>query len=157
MTTTSTTSSPRAETAPALSGIHHLGLTVRDVEASASWYQRVLGLQRWFQESHYRSDQGGYTIVLTTADMSFSVGLDHHPTNPGERFDCTRTGLDHLCFQVSVDELHAWAAHLDAGGVAHSGVYDMEGFPISLLTFLDPDGIQLELLATLPSPPGGPS
>lgn len=80
--------------------------------------------------------------------MSFSVGLDHHPANPGEGFDCTRTGLDHLCFKVAaVDDLHAWATHLDAVGVAHSGVYAMEGFPISLVTFLDPDGIQLELLA----------
>jgi hypothetical protein len=47
---------------------------------------------------------------------------------------------------ATVEDLHAWAAHLDAVGVAHSGVYAMEGFPISLVTFLDPDGIQLELL-----------
>ena len=26
-----------------ISGIHHLGLTVRDVDASAAWYQEVLG------------------------------------------------------------------------------------------------------------------
>ena len=87
-------------------------------------------------------------MVLKTFDMSFSVGLDHHPTNDGDGFDCTGKGLDHLCFQVAaLDDLHAWAAHLDAFGVAHSGVYAMVGFPISLVTFLDPDGIQLELLA----------
>ena len=148
MTTSHTAPSPSAETVPALSGIHHIGLTVRDVEASTDWYQRVLGLRRWFQESHHHSDQGGFTVVLTTSDMSFSVGLDHHPGNPGEAFDCTRTGLDHVCFHVAAEEdLHAWAAHLDAVDVHHSGVYAMEGFPISLVTFLDPDGIQLELLA----------
>ena len=27
-------------------GIHHLGLTVRDVDASAAWYEEVLGFRR---------------------------------------------------------------------------------------------------------------
>lgn len=148
MTSSHTTSPTRAETAPALSGINHIGLTVRDVEASTSWYQQVLGLRRWFRETHHLSDEGGFTVVLPTSDMSFSVGLDHHPNNRGEAFDCARTGLDHLCFQVATEEdLHAWAAHLEASGVPHSGVHAMEGFPISLVTFLDPDGMQLELLA----------
>ena len=31
---------------PALAGIHHVAITVSDVEASAAWYERVLGLQR---------------------------------------------------------------------------------------------------------------
>jgi len=37
--------------------------------------------------------------------------------------------------------------HLDAEGIENSGVYAMEQMPISLVTFLDPDGIQLELIA----------
>lgn len=148
MTTTDTTSSPPAHAGPTLSGINHVGLTVRDADASAAWYQRVLRLEPWFKEAHHLSNDGGYTVVLKTPDMSLSVGLDHHPSNTGDAFDCTRTGLDHLCFHVAtIGELHAWAAHLDANGIEHSGVYPMEGFPLSLLTFLDPDGIQLELLA----------
>jgi glyoxylase I family protein len=148
MTTTETTSSGQAPTGPAIAGIHHVGLTVTDVEASAAWYQRVLGLQREFDEPHHRSDQGGRAIVLCNADMSLSVGLDHHPANQGEGFDPTRTGLDHACFQVaSIDELQTWPAHLEAEGVQSSGVYAMKGMPISLVTFHDPDGIQLELIA----------
>jgi glyoxylase I family protein len=146
MTTTDTTSSTPVR--PVLAGIHHVGLTVTDTEASATWYQRMLGLHREFDEPHHQSDQGGYSVVLGTPDMSLSIGLDHHPANQGEGFDPTRTGLDHLCFQAaSLAELHLWAAHLDAEGVEHSGVYAMEGMPISLLTFHDPDGIQLELIA----------
>ncbi len=132
----------------ALSGIHHLGLTVTNVKESAAWYQRVLRLEYQFEERHHQSDRGGYTVILGVADGSFSIGMDHHPGNRGEAFDETRTGLDHLSFRVaSLADLHAWAAHLDSQAVAHSGVYAMEGFPISLLTFRDPDGIQLELLA----------
>ncbi|MDZ7676651.1 MAG: VOC family protein [Acidimicrobiales bacterium] len=148
MMTTTEEHDTNAATMPAVTGIQHVGLTVTDVEASCAWYERVLGLQRQFQEAHHHSDQGGYAVVLGTSDMSLNVGLDHHPANGGESFDATRTGLDHVCFSVeSVEALDRWAAHLDRQGVAHSGAYPMEGMPISLLTFLDPDGIQVELIA----------
>ena len=143
-----TVSSTPSPARPVLAGIHHVGLTVTDVESSAGWYERVLGLQREFAEPHHRSDKGGHAIVLGTPDMSLSIGLDHHPGNRREGFDPTRTGLDHVCFQAaSLDELQAWAAHLQAVGVDNSGVYAMEGVPMSLVTFRDPDGIQLELIA----------
>lgn len=133
---------------PELTGIQHVGLTVSDVEASAEWYERVLGLQRQFEEPHHHSDEGGYAVVLGTPDMSLNVGLDHHPANDGGGFDPTRTGLDHVCFQVgSTGDLTEWAAHLDRHAVTNSGVYVMDGTPFSLLTFNDPDGIQLELIA----------
>jgi glyoxylase I family protein len=51
---------------------------------------------------------------------------------------------------ASLDELQAWAVHLDTEGVENSGVYAMESMPISLVTFRDPDGIQLELIAFHP-------
>ncbi len=134
---------------PALTAIHHAGITVTNVETSAAWYERVLGFRRQFQVGHFRSDAGGYTIVLGPPDSSFTLGVDHHPANPGDGFDATRTGLDHLSFAVtSVEALHAWVAHLHSQGVPNSGVYDMEGFPLSLVTFCDPDGVQLELIAT---------
>ena len=150
MTTTTTTDDAAgpSRVRPALTGIQHVGLTVADVEASAAWYERVLGLGRQFIEPHYKSELGGYSIVLGTPDMSLNIGLDHHPAHHGEPFDPTRTGLDHLCLQsASLEDLHTWAAHLTAQGVEHSGVYAMEGMPISLLTFCDPDGIRLELIA----------
>jgi catechol 2,3-dioxygenase-like lactoylglutathione lyase family enzyme len=143
-----TATTPDASGCPMLAGIQHVGLTVTDVEISAGWYQRVLGLHRQFEEAHRGSDAGGHAVVLGTADMSLNVGLDYHPGNGGEGFDPSRTGLDHVCFHAgSVEDLNVWAAHLDRQGVANSGVYAMDGMPVSLLTFLDPDGIQLELIA----------
>ena len=134
--------------APGLTGIQHVGLTVADVEASRAWYERVLGLQSQFSEPHHESDAGGYAVVLGTPDMSLNIGLDHHPAHDGASFDPTRTGLDHLCLQVADPAaLDAWAEHLDREGIANSGVYPMDGTPFTLLTFNDPDGIQLELIA----------
>jgi catechol 2,3-dioxygenase-like lactoylglutathione lyase family enzyme len=133
---------------PSLAAIHHVGITATDVEASADWYERVLGFRRQFAERHYRSDAGGYTLVLAPPGAPFSIGVDHHPANSGSGFDPTRTGLDHLSFQVaSIESLHRWVSHLNQQQVPNSGVYPMEGFPISLVTFCDPDGVQLELIA----------
>src|SRR4029434_3464791 len=42
-------------TTPALAGFHHVDLTVSDVEASETWYARVLGFQRIFLEKHATS------------------------------------------------------------------------------------------------------
>ena len=125
MTTAEHARAIEASAGPALAGIQHVGLTVRDVGASAEWYMRVLNLQRQFEEPHHQSDQGGYAVVLGTPDMSLNVGLDHHPANSGEAFDPTRTGLDHLCFRVGdTAALDAWATHLDQQSVSHSGVRD---------------------------------
>ena len=135
-------------TAPDLAGIHHVGLTVTDVDRSEEWCCRVIGWQRLFVEPHFGGEEGaGYAVVLGHPDKHFNIGLDHHRGNDGDTFDPARTGLDHLCFTMpDAQTLDAWAAHLDALGVANSGVYDMEGAPVSLLTFDDPDGIQLELI-----------
>jgi glyoxylase I family protein len=121
--TTTDNDAARSATGARLLGIQHAGLTVTDVEASAAWYERVLGLTRQFTETHHKSEQRGYAVVLGGPDVSLNIGFDHHPANSGEAFDPSRTGLDHLCLQVSsVEELHAWADQLHAEGVAHSGV-----------------------------------
>jgi catechol 2,3-dioxygenase-like lactoylglutathione lyase family enzyme len=131
-----------------LQGIHHVGLTVPDDEASAAWYERVLGLTRPVDEPHHDSAADGRAIVLGPPDRRFGIGLDRHPDHAGEGFDPTRTGLDHLCLLVgSVEELHAWAEHLTAEDVKHSGVYGVDGRPVQVVTFCDPDGVQLELVA----------
>ncbi len=146
-----TLADPTPDTFAALGGIHHVGLTVTDAEASASWYERVLGLRRLFVEPHHGSDCTGYAIVLATLDGGLHLGLEHHPSHRGERFDPTRTGLDHLCLPVpTLGDLDRWTAHLDALGIASAGPYPMSGTPMWFLTFRDPDGIQLELVAVVP-------
>ena len=133
-------------TAPQLGGIHHVGVTVSDVEASEAWYGRVLGLQRVFVEDHHGGT--GYAVVMNRPGTPLYLGLDHHETHEGERFAEHRTGLDHLAVHVADrDELDAWATHLEALDVAHSPITDRsEPFPYATLVFRDPDNIQLELM-----------
>jgi catechol 2,3-dioxygenase-like lactoylglutathione lyase family enzyme len=133
-------------TVPRLGGIHHVGLTVSDVDASEVWYRRVLGLERVFVEAHHGGT--GHTVVINRPGTALHLGLDHHEAHEGERFAEHRTGLDHLAIHVAErDELDAWTAHLDALGVSYSPITDCrEPFPYATLVFRDPDNIQLELI-----------
>lgn len=129
---------------PEVAGIHHISITVTDIERSVPWYSDVLGLTKLMDEQH--PDDAGYAVVLGKPDFSFCIGLHTHPTNAGERFSEVRTGLDHVSFTVSNrGELDAWERRLTELGVEHSPVKDRGGYAV--LVFRDPDNIQLELIS----------
>lgn len=134
------------QTVPMITGLHHAGLTVRDVEASERWYERVLGLTRAFLEPH---DNGtGYAVVMTRPGTALFLGLDHHADADGQVFEERRTGLDHLALRVETrEDIDQWAAHLDALGVKRAPVHEtFEPVPYALIVFRDPDEIQLEVM-----------
>ena len=69
-----------------------------------------------------------------------------HRKNPGDEFSEFRTGLDHLEFLVADrPDLDRWAEHLDSHHIPHSGVKQPTRSTNAMLTFRDPDNIQLEL------------
>jgi catechol 2,3-dioxygenase-like lactoylglutathione lyase family enzyme len=127
--------------------IHHLGLTVRDVEASAAWYVDVLGFRRTGEFT--APDGARRTVFLRHDGLRARLGLVEHAGGDRAAFDETRVGLDHLAFAVAGRHaLDAWAERLAAAGVAHSPVAPANTVPgAAVLVFRDPDGIQLELFA----------
>jgi glyoxylase I family protein len=138
-----------------LRGFHHVALSVTDLDASIGWYHDVLGLEESFREG----DGGRRACVLRLPGTALSVGLvAHGPATDdvgraghgGGGFDPVTVGLDHFAFAVSdAAELGAWAAHLDAHGVARSGPIEV---PIgAILNFTDPDGIALALFWESPA------
>ncbi|ADB74452.1 VOC family protein [Geodermatophilus obscurus] len=133
---------------PPMAGLHHFSPTVTDVEASAAWYERVLGLQRIPPPfPHYGNEETGYAVVLTDMAAGVTIGLHHNVANRGEPCDETRTGVDHVAIAVPArSDLDAWAAWLDHLGVKHAGVTDVtDPLKFSVLVFRDPDNIQLEM------------
>jgi glyoxylase I family protein len=129
---------------PDVSGIHHVSVTVTDIERSVPWYCDLLGLTKLMEESH--PDGDGYAVVLGKPDWSMCVGLHTHQTNERERFSESRTGLDHVGFMVSGRaELDTWESKLTELGVEHSPVNDQGGYAV--LVFRDPDNIQLEFFS----------
>lgn len=130
--------------APAVSSLHHIGITVTDIERSVRWYGDVLGLVQWGEERH----PGGRTALLMRPGTHVHIGLDAHEANDGEGFRPHRTGLDHLALTVDTrEEMDSWQMHLDALGVPYDPVRDLvEPAPCALITFRDPDGVALELI-----------
>jgi catechol 2,3-dioxygenase-like lactoylglutathione lyase family enzyme len=123
-----------------LTGIHHLALTVTDVERSAAWYRELLGMVQVIGDD---TDDVRYR-VLAHPDSGMVIGLRQYPVaGSGDAFDEMRTGMDHVAIGVeSADELAGWAARLDELGIAHSPVTET---PIgTVIVFRDPDNIQLE-------------
>ena len=129
---------------PRLSRIHHLALTVTDVEKSIAWYARIFGFKRIADYPH----EGGFGVVLVQPEANLWIVLHHHDTNQAEPFTETRTGLDHAGFEVpDRAELESWQTRLAELGVEHSPISYVGEFDVSVLVFRDPDNIQLELFA----------
>ena len=126
---------------PDLQGFEHIELTVRDAKASAAWYERVLGFS--VRGDHH--PEKAYLIVMGHQSGMILGFWQHEQSPPSDLFDEFRTGLDHLAFRVSTrDEIDDWAAHFESLGVTHSEPVDAGRYGV-VLTFRDPDNIQLEV------------
>lgn len=126
-----------------LSNIHHVSLSVRDLERSLKWYTKVLKLSlvqtaEGEEFSKAMLNSGNLTLVL----------VQHRTHLAHTGFSEFQPGLDHIGFTVnSPAELEQWAAHLDELGVEHHGITEVAGR--YFLPFRDPDNIALELYAPL--------
>jgi glyoxylase I family protein len=128
---------------PSVIGASHLALTVRDLDASAAWYESVFG---WTVLRRLSADEAGSArVLLFDPQTFFVVGLCQPADGTGGRFDYRTTGLDHFAFGVADDEaLAQWSAHLEREGVTPSPVRHVAGLG-RFISFEDPDGIQFEL------------
>jgi glyoxylase I family protein len=129
---------------PTLSGYSHLSLTVTDLERSTAWYQEMLGFvvdssveAETFRRNRLRHPDAGITLTLTV-----------HHAGSGDGFDERRTGMDHVSFAVpTIDDLHKLKARFEEKGVVHSEVKPIASGAGGMITFRDPDNIQMELFA----------
>jgi catechol 2,3-dioxygenase-like lactoylglutathione lyase family enzyme len=120
-------------------GVHHLRLTVTDIDRSVDFYTRVLGFE-------LKARFSPTAVFLHDGTLGLGLCTPWHELSDGEqRFDEARVGLDHLGLRVaSAADVEAAAKHLDAEGVPNSGVKAGAMPGSSLVVFRDPDNIQLE-------------
>ena len=153
----------RAGSTPAaawrLERVHHVGLTVSDIERSIAFYRDILGMtlvrHRPRVDADYVARQTGYSGVelsvasLETHEGGPSIELAQYLTRQGEALALTtnQPGSSHLCLIVT--DLNACHAGLKTKGV------EFTSEPISitagpnnggLVVYLsDPDGHTIEL------------
>ena len=134
--------------------IHHLRLTVTDLERSQRFYTSLLGFDVAVESpppddplaaEAFKILFGGVVMIRG----SLLMGL--RPMAPaGDRFSPDRVGLDHLSFSVdSRADLERAVVLLDEAGVTHGEITSLPSFGIDVLSFEDPDGMQLELTAPM--------
>lgn len=127
---------------PSITGIAHIELSVRDLDASAEWYTKVFGMialgggreERW----------GIADRALLHRESRTVLALTQHDANDGAPFVPSVTGLDHLAFAVADrDELRRWEQHLAELGVDFAPI--LEWPHGASVTARDPDAIAIEL------------
>jgi glyoxylase I family protein len=137
-----------------LGNIHHIRLTVTDIERSREFYTGLLGFSVAAEAPHSddpKSDPS-YPVLwggVVMAKGNYLLGL-RPVAAKGDQFDENRVGLDHLSFSLenraALDEA---IRVLDERGVPRGEVRELTSFGICVLSFRDPDNIQLELTSPL--------
>lgn len=140
--------------------IHHLRLTVTDVDRSRRFYTGLLGFDVAVESPSADDPSAAAVFGVLFGGVVMIRGnllLGLRPMAPaGDRFDPDRVGLDHLSFSVpSRADLEDAVRLFDEHGVTHGQITTLASFGIDVLSFEDPDGVQLELTAPMAPPPAG--
>lgn len=122
--------------------IQHVAVTVKNLDVSRPWYERLFGAPPVLDE-----DTGPFHhVVWALGGGTTLFGIHHFPDAGSVDFDERNRGLDHVGFScANRAELEQWAAKLDELGIANGGVVDAPYG--SGLSFRDPDNIALEFFA----------
>jgi len=137
-----------------LGNIHHIRLTVTDIERSREFYTGLLGFDVAVEApaSNDPKADPSYPVLwggCVMAKGNYLLGL-RPVAAKGDRFEEDRVGLDHLSFSVeSRAALEEAIRLLEERGVSHGEVRELTSFGICVLPFRDPDNIQLELTSPL--------
>lgn len=136
------------------SGIAHVRITVTDIGRSKAFYDQVFGWPIAVDASGSAGEPGvtdapekffGGTVYQTPQGTLFGL----RPAG-GAMFDPAHVGLDHLSFAVaSRSDLDDAAKALAAAGIKHGDVTELTDAGIAILSFQDPDNINVELAAPL--------
>ena len=143
-----------------MKGLHHVGITVKDLDASIRFYHDVLGLQfsnepsPWFEGEELGKAVGVPGAALRQVSLLLgdtTLELLEYKSPPSEttsRSSRTTVGASHVAFLV--DDIEAKKAELEAQGIEFYSAVNVvdEGVLAGWrwVYFDDPDGYPLELV-----------
>lgn len=119
-----------------IKGVHHIKLTVSNLVRSKNFYQKLPGFRIVANYPNFIMFFNGY----------FYLGLtDHEGKIDQSAFSEFNAGLDHASFEVdSKQDLDDAVKFFDKEGIIHGRIRKLSN-GLRVLTFRDPDNIQLEL------------
>lgn len=135
-------------------GYAHVRITVTDIARSVAFYDSVFGWEKAVDQSANADDpqvnsspEAFYGGVVYQTPQGTLFGLRPVGT---QTFDPDATGLDHVSFTVADrGALDAAAAAFDEAGIVHGEVMELTDAGMAILSFQDPDDINVELMAPL--------
>ena len=133
--------------------IHHLDLSVSDLERSRTFYDRVLG-QIGYRPVNYSApgEPAGYDwLAPATEGLRLSIGL-YPARNSAAKHDRFAPGIHHLALHADspdkVDQLYQTLLEMKAEILDAPKEYPKYEPGYYAVFFLDPDGIKLEYVYT---------
>lgn len=131
-------------------GIHHITAIASDPQANLDFYAGVLGLRLVKLTVNY-DDPGTYHLYYGDGVGHPGTILTFFPW-PNAPRGRRGTGLvSETAFAVPENSLEFWTERLTSRGVAVEG--PVERFGEKLISFADPDGMRVELVASATAPP----
>lgn len=131
-------------TTPRVSGIHHITCIAGDPQRNLDFYAGTLGL-RLVKRSVNQDDPATYHLFYADAEGRPGTDITFFPW-PGGRRGRQGTGqATEVAFAVPPESLEAWQERLTEASVRIDG--PTKRFGDDVLTFQDPDGLPLALVA----------
>lgn len=148
-----------------ISGLHHTGIVVSDMERSKKWYQEMIGLtledEFDLDSSEIQKGVGVQNCRLVGAMLKWGkeengqmIELLHYPSHPGKRTDRNlpsyEYGVRHVAFSTTnaIDELYEKLSSKGVEFLSAPQEIEIEGNKIKFCYFKDPDGNQLEFIGS---------
>lgn len=118
-------------------GIHHVALRSANLQCSRQFYVETLGFPLLLDTPNL--------FIFAAGSTAVGVRGPDSKTPPGDVFDPSRVGLDHLALACTDEsELHRVAKALSDASVTNTGVKLDETLGKSYVAFKDPDRIAWE-------------
>jgi catechol 2,3-dioxygenase-like lactoylglutathione lyase family enzyme len=142
-----------------IGNMHHVGITVRDLESSLQWYERTFGVTREFI-AHGTGPELSTAVGVKDANLRFAflrfgncvVELLCYDNERDETFERSNAdvGSTHIC--IDVPDLQAAYDDFRAKGIEFlAPPLHIDDGPLagcSFVYFKDPNGVTLELFET---------
>jgi lactoylglutathione lyase len=132
-----------ANAAEGVGGVHHLGLTVTDLEASQQFFTEVLGF------STVGGDESYPSVFVSNGEIMVSLWRANDPASATPFNRKTNVGLHHLAFQMeSRETLDTLYQQLQAapGVEIEFSPEPLTGTPATHMMIREPSGNRLEFI-----------